>query len=806
MIYIRLRNFRCYKDKTFEFENKGFNLLYGQSGTGKSTLFMAINFCLFGSGTKIIKYGETTCSVEMEFNNLKIMRSKRPNRVIVNDKYEDDVAQNMINDVFGTTFNITGYVEQNAVNSFIMMSPNDKLMFLEKFAFNDVNLSDIKIRCKSLVKRYEMALAKTQSQFELSQSYLNEITEPEEIEFPLGRCKNREISIKNEEIRYKNCDTKMRRSKSNIVKAQEELNDLRVLNSYTKSKMESVDNLINLLEELVIEEDKIEYIGDDELLNMRKRLESLIATKEIRVLRERYDIDKNKLIQMKDKENSEYNEQIESLGESLWEEYTKGELKENIDDTKSSLKDARRLMFLKSQIMMVETIDKEELDRMKEEYEMKRKIYECKVKQNKCYECPSCDNKLYINGEDKLECINDEMNNVDVKEIENEMKKIKEEIKNVEKKIRINENRNEQNNKINEEIEEIISQYEDPDSLNEKELEEYLVEYDAYYKSQIKKETRINELKDKISNGKYSSTIMMFEKELVKQGKEIELKSNDICCDDEIMSENELREMIRYEERNREGLERLENKREGIEKDKKRQMMQNDNERSKYIEKYGEMREESEIECVIEENKNVINEQGIQMEKHSQNLLKIEEYKKYEIEKNKYNEYKRRVEELQIKVGEDEERLLSVNILKDKILESEMIAIMNTIDIINTHAQIYLDNFFVEYPMTIILKCFKESKKSDKPQINMEIYYKDSDSDLTSLSGGELARVVLAFALSLSEMFNTPMLLLDESTASLDEDMTAIVFECIKENMRDKPVLVIGHQIVQGIFDRILKI
>ena len=88
----------------------------------------------------------------------------------------------------------------------------------------------------------------------------------------------------------------------------------------------------------------------------------------------------------------------------------------------------------------------------------------------------------------------------------------------------------------------------------------------------------------------------------------------------------------------------------------------------------------------------------------------------------------------------------------------------------------------------------------------MEIYYKNTECDISSLSGGELARVVLAFALSLSEMFNTPMLLLDESTASLDEETTAIVFESIKENMKDKPVLVIGHQIVQGIFDKILKI
>jgi ABC-type transport system involved in cytochrome bd biosynthesis fused ATPase/permease subunit len=118
-----------------------------------------------------------------------------------------------------------------------------------------------------------------------------------------------------------------------------------------------------------------------------------------------------------------------------------------------------------------------------------------------------------------------------------------------------------------------------------------------------------------------------------------------------------------------------------------------------------------------------------------------------------------------------------------------------------------LESFFSDDPIVITLKCFKENKKSEKPQINMDICHKnDMDCDLGSLSGGELARVVLAFTLALSDMFNTPMLMLDECTASLDEETTATVFEAIKENMKGKPVLVIGHQIVQGIFDKILKI
>ena len=80
------------------------------------------------------------------------------------------------------------------------------------------------------------------------------------------------------------------------------------------------------------------------------------------------------------------------------------------------------------------------------------------------------------------------------------------------------------------------------------------------------------------------------------------------------------------------------------------------------------------------------------------------------------------------------------------------------------------------------------------------------ECDLNMLSGGELSRVVLAFTLALGEMFNTPMLLLDESTASLDQEATTVVFDAIKENFKGKMVLIIAHQVIQGVFDKIIKL
>ena len=136
---VHMKNFRCNEDRTVEFGEEGLVLLCGESGAGKSTVMMAIMFALFGTGSKVVSHGKTTCSVELEFGDLKIVRTKRPNRLVINDIYEGVAAQNIINQKFGDTFDVTGYIAQNALNSFILMSPTDKLAFLEKFAFREVD-------------------------------------------------------------------------------------------------------------------------------------------------------------------------------------------------------------------------------------------------------------------------------------------------------------------------------------------------------------------------------------------------------------------------------------------------------------------------------------------------------------------------------------------------------------------------------------------------------------------------------------------------------------------------------------------
>jgi ABC-type transport system involved in cytochrome bd biosynthesis fused ATPase/permease subunit len=129
------------------------------------------------------------------------------------------------------------------------------------------------------------------------------------------------------------------------------------------------------------------------------------------------------------------------------------------------------------------------------------------------------------------------------------------------------------------------------------------------------------------------------------------------------------------------------------------------------------------------------------------------------------------------------------------------------VNAINDHAATYLDAFFSDDPIEVSLKTFTavKSKKKVKPSIQTEILFKGNDMKLDGLSGGECARVVVAFNLALSDIMNTPVLMLDEVTANLDADLAETIFETVSAANAQKIVMAVAHQCVDGTFQNILK-
>jgi DNA repair exonuclease SbcCD ATPase subunit len=162
--------------------------------------------------------------------------------------------------------------------------------------------------------------------------------------------------------------------------------------------------------------------------------------------------------------------------------------------------------------------------------------------------------------------------------------------------------------------------------------------------------------------------------------------------------------------------------------------------------------------------------------------------------------------ELEERIQTEKKSLQSATTFKTLIVEAEAIAMESLISTLNANIQTYLEFFFPAEPLYASIISTKETKTSSKAQIGLFISYKGNSIDISTLSGGERDRVILAFHLGFADYTQSPFILLDECVSSLDQDNADNVFHCIQEMHRDKLTIVVAHQIVTGIFDQVIEL
>ena len=806
---ITLKNFRCYENSTFDFGEQGLALLSGSSGAGKTSILLGIYFALFGTGTKLTMYGKTSCSVTLELDDMTITRTKKPNRLVVNEVYEDDAAQSIINKKFGESFKTTGYISQNANESFILMSPIEKLAFLEKFAFQDTDISAIKKRCKDIINERNESLLKVTSQLEIATLMLAELKEPTKIEFPLKCSKsNREKAIKNEIIKNKNATTLITKCKKNISILEKEIHSLQVLNAQIESKQESLQSITEKLADISLEESKISYVGDEKLIEYEDKLTDVLSQRELTTLQNRYDEDLIRLENMKKEEQRIKEEKIKSIGENQWQEYSKEECTSSITEYKETIKDLEKLANLKIELERF-FIDEnqlneyiEDLKKSRLELSNKEKLLDKLKMQQEIFHCPSCSISLRFQNDDLHIYQSDETcetGNID--DVSESISKLKRKISNLESSIQIKQTKLERYKEISKSIKNIEEQYEDIPNLEETKKD---LEYIRTYK--ISQEELVRQLIQLKSDQSYSSSIISFEKSLKHQSNKINVLKSQLKNTLPNIDEESLRLTIMTQKQNKEKLDSFQKDIKNF--SKKKTTYENDiNECTQtHIEKYKKIRTISEIKHEIQKEHNELESIEKNQKEYQLNIENIEKYKEYEKARDSYNSWSTKIDTLQKEESECRKLYAASTLLREKILEAESIAMLNVITSINTHTQGYLEEFFPDNPISVKLVPFKETKTGKKPQINLEIEYKGMEADINMLSGGELSRVILAYALALGEMFNTPMMLLDECTSSLDQELTGVVMDGIRDHFTGKLVLIIAHQVVKGQFDKVVTI
>jgi DNA repair exonuclease SbcCD ATPase subunit len=184
MLKLTLKNFRKFTTAEFTFDQQ-LSLISGKSGQGKTTIFMAIMFAFTGEGKKLPTYGKTSCSVTLVIESagadpVTIIRTKRPNRLRVTagaggKTLEDKEAQAVIDDLFPQYH--MGYMSQrtDSGKSFILMTPMDKMRYIEKMAFGGENVDQLINNCKELVKGRKNEMMLTTRQRETTEKMLNDL-------------------------------------------------------------------------------------------------------------------------------------------------------------------------------------------------------------------------------------------------------------------------------------------------------------------------------------------------------------------------------------------------------------------------------------------------------------------------------------------------------------------------------------------------------------------------------------------------------------------------------------------------------
>jgi len=153
------------------------------------------------------------------------------------------------------------------------------------------------------------------------------------------------------------------------------------------------------------------------------------------------------------------------------------------------------------------------------------------------------------------------------------------------------------------------------------------------------------------------------------------------------------------------------------------------------------------------------------------------------------------------------EDLVDLQTFRRYSVDAESDILQDIVDSINSSIQGVCSTLF-DKDINIELNLYKtlKSTKNIKPEINFTILYQGGQFDnIQQMSGGEGDRASLALTLALNRLSSCPILMLDESLASLDLNMKEFAIKAIREQTNNAAIVIMFDGI-EGIFDHVINI
>jgi len=763
---LRLINFKCYADRTFTFADGNFTLIAGPSGAGKTTILQGIIFALFGTGYKVLRFGASSCSVELEFANLRIKRSKRPNKLIVNDDLTDAAAQGLIDSTIGKSFKYSSYVSQMMNNSLLSMTPAEKLRVLESLIF-DADLADIRAKIQACIQERTRAFDKMQNTLEVMEKLhaadmvpRSAPVAPFEFGADVESC---ECGLR--------CE--LRDAEAGVVAGAAEVERLGV-------EFLELERLEIELRELVKVERRVSRqvrAVEGELASfepdLRGRLEACYA-RQVAHRRWLRRCELEERVAQNERAVADYvRERDAKIGEieaALWRGRSRAESLAFAEELRAQIVRRRHVEMLRN------TISDLKSDMPLAEVE---KRY---VEAVRCYgvsvACPLCCGALrYDEGRllSASECENVEVDEVLVKRCRREVESVR----------------------CREELR----------RAKEAELREALVGFDSsvdydgalsgvlqYVEDNEKNARRLEKLR-----GRSPSSLLHIEETIGKDRSALAELADAVECDDvEPATIEFLQRRIAEQEQKTTEADKLKSAMEANEK---------------------ERREVKSRRKALLASRGVASQDGFgerqaaaratlallraQTDETRNKLQMLEEYKAALKSHQDFVRSAARIEEVRAEVEGARRQLEAAVLLKQKVLETESSMLASFLALLNSATQTFVDAFFPSESLGFALCPFKEGEDGAKPMINVELTMGGEPCDVGMLSGGQVARLNVALVCALNKLLESPLLMLDEATSSLDEETTALIVGCLNESM-SCTMLNISHQATEGIFDHVV--
>lgn len=240
----------------------------------------------------------------------------------------------------------------------------------------------------------------------------------------------------------------------------------------------------------------------------------------------------------------------------------------------------------------------------------------------------------------------------------------------------------------------------------------------------------------------------------------------------------------------------------------------------KVINNFQDKRPSSELNAELEEIKaegkevtsaqkelELQNTQWISRKKTTESWLKTEEQIK-EL-KSKLKNVKNSFSAIIQKLHTSSKRHAEAQRLQALWTKASLDVVEATIQEINFRASYWLE-VLLEGQVAAELKTTKEVKstKETVDSINLEILFRGYKLEKVQeeLSGGQYSRVMLAFQLALSDIYNSPILMLDEAAKGCDLETINIMIDALKLVSKRKLVLVLEHNISSSHFDHVIQL